>query len=764
MTSAAQNFANRQAHVGFGGAVSVEQTRRRMKTVNCIQLSLLLGCVLCLRAGLDAAKEMPGTTQRACAKVTGFAIAPNGRSVAEILAGCRNEKRLTRVVVRHLDGVHGSGRVLYAATGVEQVIWMDNDKVLFVKSEDGSVVEEMNVASGRRTVLLNSHHAVVIRGWEAQRRLLMISYERNWRWKGRRSVRVRDSMSTLQFIEPRWARVPQQLVRVYNVGRGIAKRVVRIHLTMSKFEGAPVLTWRKGEPIALVPSGDSFRTRIFNLVTGQRIDPPVPLFNLSAIAVSRNGRMAVASTRLWRSRPRPIAGWDGRREVYVLGRSGGVRKLAAFSRKYYLVTIAGMWWGRNDELFAEVMGSRGVGGPDHWWLEEVNAMTDRVVRRYRWAGGDLGGYGSPCSFDRNRTEVLCVAQTLTRPPVLVAVDLDTGSITRIVSMDTTQKPLRFSFRAVRIENRFGNLTTGFLALPSGAKKRAVPLAVMAYGFTEAYSKDAQWITSYPIAPLIHAGIAVLMVNWAHIPGLRSRGFGSERRIMEGAVSTLESALPAVRAIGVRISRAMIMGWSFGGLFVAHVIESDPQYVAAQVGDPADWNSTEYALGNKLWRTVSRWGLGGPPVRRYIRNYVDMDPAGSGKPPRGPVLIEFVSRNPAAGQLIEEWRAAGADLEAFVYHHSFHWLNVPAEARISRLRNLYWAKLNLLGPESVSCVEIRSVGLSVPAKGWWTARRPAGGRQRSVAECRCRTRTVPNSQQRRRKVGQRPSLHRRISVD
>ena len=104
-------------------------------------------------------------------------------------------------------------------------------------------------------------------------------------------------------------------------------------------------------------------------------------------------------------------------------------------------------------------------------------------------------------------------------------------------------------------------------------------------------------------------------------------------------------------------------------------------------------------------------------------FCDLEPvaAADGKPAHGPILLEFCARNPVVGQFLEEWRAVGTQVQAFVYHRSVHWLNVPAEARVSRERNLDWAKLNLLGPQSVSPVELRKVGLVVPAHGWWTHR-------------------------------------------
>ena len=167
-----------------------------------------------------------------------------------------------------------------------------------------------------------------------------------------------------------------------------------------------------------------------------------------------------------------------------------------------------------------------------------------------------------------------------------------------------------------------------------------------------------------------------------------------------------------------------MGWSFGGLYAAYAIQHLHEYVAAQVGDPAQWNIVEYALAGEFWRNLADLQFGGPPNSHNVQNYIAYDPVADGKRAHGPILFEFVRHNPGAGQLLGEWRDAGSEVEAFAYRDSVHWLNVPAEARLSRERNLDWAKVNLLGPQAVSAAELRRVGLTVPVSGWWSRRRPA----------------------------------------
>ena len=424
--------------------------------------------------------------------------------------------------------------------------------------------------------------------------------------------------------------------------------------------------------------------------------------------------------------------------LYTFTPRGKVHYISAASKDALIQAVTGTWWGDRESLFEQVMGSIGPDGANRWWLQEVDTRSNEVIRRFYWPGGDLGGMSHQCEFDAARTKAVCIVQTLSDPPRLVEVDLHTGSIRVLGWMNSHQHPLRMKFKRLKLCDRFGHCSISFLALPRGADVRPVPLAVMAYGFTEAYSRDAQWITSYPVAKMVRVGIAVLLMNW--VPGDKRHlsAFSSAKHALESAVSLFSNAVPAVEAQGVRVTRAMAMGWSFGGLFAAHAIQTLREYSAAQVGDPAAYNVTQFALGDNFVRQTMKGFFGGPPVGRFLPRYQLMDPAGDGRAANGPVLFEFVSRNPGAGQFIQEWRSVGTDVEAFAYRHSVHALNVPAEARLSRLRNLYWAKLNLLGPRSVTVSELKSVGLNVPVHGWWNSKldrdRPEDGGLKCRSNC------------------------------
>ena len=681
-------------------------------------------------------------TSATLARVISYSISPSGDRLAEVVAGGSILGGRTHIIVRGLKQPMSSVRTIYAGEAIGPIYWLNDSTILFsVTQRAGSLVEE-NIRTKAHRTILRSHHAITIAAFDRQHGLLAYQYFVPWKWGHRVSVRMTDRLTVEDLIAPAWARWPEiQVLRAirFEERRGdyqVRQLGLRLNRVIAPFPAT--VAWRHGALIAFVSAMHRWRTRIYDLESGQRIDRNLPFFRILMTRMSRSGALAVEATHLWQNRVHMRCGCGVESKIYVLNGRKSVRRINAVSEGGSIWSVGGIWWAGRDRLYLQLTGAAKRGGAMRSWLEELNTRDDRVVRRYYWRRGDLGGGAHPCDFDARRSRAICIAQSLTEPPELVELNLATGMMRPLGKIDPGEHRLDFQFKTIRIPTRFGEDGSAFLAVPPREAKHPVPLAVMAYGFSEAYSRDAQWITSYPVAKMVAAGIAVLLVNWANTGYQRgpSPSFQAMKRAQESAVSLLANAVPAVRASGVRVSRAMVMGWSFGGLFAAHAIQSLHEYVAAQVGDPAGYNVMEYGLANAFWRNIALWNFGGPPVGKYLANYQYMDPAGNGRAANGPILFEFVSRNLDAGQFLQEWRAVGTDVEAFAYRKSVHWLSSPAEASVSRLRNLYWAELNLLGPQSVSAAELRSVGLTIPWRGWWETRHPASRPKLAEGSHRC----------------------------
>lgn len=682
----------------------------------------VLGIMMLVYCGVAFASAGQPVRPSREATILAYSISPGGARMAETELGGSAARASESIVITDITAARTVARTIFVGHGIGAIYWSDADHILFTESGTQTVLWRENVATRARHALYVSPHPIAIAAFDRERGLIAFSYAVTWKWHHRVSARVTSEMTTLDLLEPSWARWPQAYVvgaialRIEQ-GRSIA---VPIRLAKSHFAllPGPMLMWDKGRLLAIVSSTHSWHTRIFNLETNRRWHHHLALYRIFGDATSHSGDVAFVATHDGLEHGKFRCGCIGSMNIFWKRAGKPLAEVSAARDGGFIEAVSRMWWGAGGHLFAQVMGFRHPGGPVRWWLEELNARTDQRVRTYSWPHGDLGGGEHQCVLDAARSVALCVAQTLADPPVLMRINLRTGAMRPLGKLDPGERRLNFHFRTVRIRNRFGFQSTAFLALPRDAAMRPVPLAVMAYGFTEAYSRDAQWITSYPVAKFVHAGIAVLLLNWARTGSTGKSPYQQSKRGLESALSLFHNAVPAVEALGVHVSRAMAMGWSFGGLFVAHAIQSLPDYVAAQVGDPASYTVTEYGLGNEYWRHVSATFFGGAPIGRYLNRYAYFDPVHGGKVAKGPILFEFVCRNPGAGQLLQEWQAVGTEVEAFAYRHSVHWLSVPAEARISRQRNLDWAKINLFGPSSVPARQLQRVGLTVPRHGWW----------------------------------------------
>ena len=697
-------------------------SRRR----SSVLAGIILTCVNILGAPAVAAQTQGYVAEQA-SKVLSYAISPNGKLLAEVEVGGAVLGPSQHIVIRRFANWSRTGRTIFVAKGIGRLYWMRNDEVVFASnSGEGKIILE-NINTGARRTLIRSPHPISIATIDRARHFLAYDYLLAWHWRHRDSVRVTDAMTTLELIAPVWARWPRTTVigalRINGLHADRPAKAIKLKVRRFTNPIPPTLLWLRGRLLAAETAEDSLRTRLIDVETGRRVLRGMPFFRLLDEQSSTSGALAVLATRRWRRRVTPRCGCGAGTNLYIINSGQRTRKISAATYDEFLMDVSGMWWTKGRKIFIQAMGERPRGGAMRWFVEEVNTRTNRLVRTYYWPGGDLGGVGHACEFDSMRDRAVCIAQTLRNPPVLIELDLKTGAMRNLGQLDPAQRPLTCSFALVRVANRFGRYSTAFLAVPKRARRQPVPLAVMAYGFSEAYARDAQWIQAYPLERLVHSGIAVLLLNWTGIgaAGAHMTPFEVDKRALASALSLFKNAVPSVEAAGYRISRAEVMGWSFGGLFAAHAIQALPEYVAAQVGDPAAYDVTQYGLSNGFWRSVSDWYFGGPPVAQYLKRYQLFDPAGDGKPAHGPILFEFASRNPGAGQLLEEWRAVGTDVEAFAYRHSSHALTVPAEARVSRLRNLYWAELNLLGPQAVTDSELHSVGMTRPKTGWWVTK-------------------------------------------
>lgn len=651
-------------------------------------------------------------------KVLEFSISPRGSYIAELISQQKSDSKVEEIEISRLNGRHQIEKAAYVDKYSGNLKWITEDSIAFVSGKHGRILNSLNRRTGRIRKLWTAPGRILQYEADVSGRRLIASYRLQPRVSSWMSTSVPDRMGILSIALPAWATVSGTQTgagdRTIGVAIGpLGGKLVTIRTT--KLEVWQV-GWlgRRLRPVYLRQKNVSSPVWVTSLIdarTGKTIISSGRLALMSRFAVSASGRAAVVS-RGSAERDRMQA--FRRSHVFILGQDEGRRQISRIPG-IAARSVLRIWWEGNNDIWIDLFHTASNGGPTDERLLEVTWPKGNVMRTARWPGGSL----EHCKLARDANVAVCLATTPETSSQLVKVNLSTGTSTVLKSLWNRHRRIGVTFRRIVVRNRFGARSSGFLSISEAGRRsfldgRRVPLAIMLYGFREAYLADGQWIRAYPVKKLVDAGIAVLLLNFPEPQGWEVGDAKEARRqMLEEPLSTVEEAPKAVEKAGINVSSIMIMGWSWGGFIAAHAIESSCQFKAAEVGDPAQWNETSYSLGNDWWRTYLDSIFGGPPDARNIANYLAFDPAASGKPPKGPILFEFVSRNVDAGQYIEDWRAVGADVEAFAYHHSWHPLNVPAEAHISRERNLAWAELNLLGVKKVPAATLSRLGIVVP---------------------------------------------------
>ncbi|MDB5582300.1 MAG: prolyl oligopeptidase family protein [Bradyrhizobium sp.] len=367
-------------------------------------------------------------------------------------------------------------------------------------------------------------------------------------------------------------------------------------------------------------------------------------------------------------------------------------------------TVSGIWSGNHGNI----------------WIE---ARTDELgsdLRKFDRQGAlkkiisSKGGQLTNCSLRPEADRGICVEESPEQPAHITLVDLRSGRLTRLQSPFRSEAVLPSNtFEQIEITNKFNRKSFGLLALPTGVKAgQTVPLAIIMYGFRLQYSRNGQWIGVYPVEEMRKSGIAVLLLNLPRPMPFVKHDFASARReMLEGPLSTIDSAMAVLAGKRMVRGRTMLMGWSYGGFLAAHYATLSTTTVAASIGEPAQWGISGYILGDAGYRRYLEGWFGGPPNRTFVDRYLDFIPSGGGLRPTARLMLEM---NSGGSLPVLEyktyWLNAGADLRTFVYPDAGHVFSRPDQILISRQRNLAWAKLNLLGNESASEVELRRVGL------------------------------------------------------
>ncbi len=246
----------------------------------------------------------------------------------------------------------------------------------------------------------------------------------------------------------------------------------------------------------------------------------------------------------------------------------------------------------------------------------------------------------------------------------------------------------------RFHNRYGHESSGFLFLPPGFRKGTpVPLLVLQYAFSNKFSAQAQWITSYPVQHLASAGIAVLLHNYPRELGWKRGDFSAAAHSQAwNPLASMEAAVHTLVEDGIADrDRVGIAGWSFGAWLAELGITQSKLFRVASAGEGGLNNAGQYwVTGSAQMQEYLDAFFGGPPFGDAYSNYKALAPALNADRVSAPLLREYGSD--VGVQSLEFYmalRRLGKPVEQYIYPGAPHVFDTPSQRSASMQRNLDW---------------------------------------------------------------------------
>lgn len=337
-------------------------------------------------------------------------------------------------------------------------------------------------------------------------------------------------------------------------------------------------------------------------------------------------------------------------------------------------------------------------------------------RGVRAIGGNLSL--NNCDFTASLDEAVCMAQSQTKPPAVVHVDVATGNIRRIAPV----APVHEAIAPLQTEprtwiNRNGYKATGYIIWPRNYTKGArYPAIVITHG-TDADERFAnqenQW--EYPAQLFAERGYVVLLVNVNF--STQSAEF---RKIYDTWVNETKDLPPKTvqdaiwlndtasfeDAVGELVGAGIvdpaqvgIAGYSRGSQSVNVTMTQSRMFRAASSGDGGYLEPAFYPSLTASYDTV----YGGPPTDpAALPNYLRLAPSLRGEHACGAMLLQMASPHPPSIDIFTSFRAAGVPAQISLYPgenassdetHIFH---IPSNRLKAMQENIAWFDYWLLG--------------------------------------------------------------------
>lgn len=282
---------------------------------------------------------------------------------------------------------------------------------------------------------------------------------------------------------------------------------------------------------------------------------------------------------------------------------------------------------------------------------EYDDRSNSTLFRAPLDGGEVkavltdGAHYSEFSFSANRRYAACIRQTFTLSPEIARVDLREGRAEVWTNLNPQFESIRLQGAEERNwRNRFAHETNGFLVLPAKPwKERHLPLPVIQYQFSNKFTTQAQWMTSYPLQHFVEAGFAVLLLNYPRELGWKPGDFeAAAKSQVYNPLASMETAVKSLIKEGIADPiRVGIMGGSFGAFLVEMAITQTDLFRAASAGEGGLNNAGQYwVTGSAGMQHYLDAFFGGPSFGDAYVNFRKIAPALNAEKMNVPLLREY----------------------------------------------------------------------------------------------------------------------------
>lgn len=625
-------------------------------------------------------------------------ISPNGQHVAYSLRTANLESNSTNSSYWVVSDGQEPRRILDEP--VASAAWTTDSRDLLLRLGRGKQpFWRFTLGNGQLTPLFEHHEPIGGAWWSPDRtRLIFISApsepQTNQRKRERDGIRYDETLDGIRsFTRGVWTRPQPASLWIWTQGRMAPERV---GVDLAKLGALQAIRWASDGTRAVleyVPVAAKYTTTT-HLAVAELLDRPDP--RIRTLVTSDATIRGACLT-------------DDKRQVYFASTGTSGRFYDSTTQIHSIDLSTGKVLPLQTTRPWHFLGNLRC-GRDHL-LVEYDDRPNSTLFRIDLKSGKVAAVASGTdhlsewSLTPDLRWAAVISQTLTTPPEIARVDLSTGVAQTLTDLNPVFRSIPMVNGIERSwTNRFGHRSTGFLFLPRDfrPKEKRVPLIVIQYEFSNKFTAQAQWMTSYPVQHFVANGFAVLLHNYPREVGWVPGDFkGARFSQSDNPIASIEAALDGLVKEGVADrQRIGIAGWSFGAYLAELALTQTKLFSVGSAGEGGLNNAGQYwVTGSRAMQDYLDAFFGGPPFGKAGVNYRSIAPALNTDKLTAPLLREYGTD--VGVQSLEFYMAAKRNrkpVEQFIYPNANHIFDRPSYRLASMQRNFDWFRFWLQGIE------------------------------------------------------------------